>query len=133
MSGEWEAMQYAKQQMDNVWNELQDKSNLSIRPELTTLSKASVNKKPELFVDYCRKVIKEVNDRQISLEDAGYQIAGTMFVNELNSPLFEEIVAIAGRSELPSSVLGVKDPNEEWQHLITLVDQYENQLKNTSR
>ncbi len=98
-------------------------ANLPIRPELQGILDAPKADKPRLFFEYCRKVIKDKNRGEITLEDAGYQIAGAMFIHELDEPLFEEITLLAGRLELPSHVLGT-DPTTEWKQLVALVEEY---------
>ncbi len=98
-------------------------SDLPIRQELKLLAEAHVDDKPRLFSNYCRKVIKDKNRGNITLEEAAYQIAGTMFVGELDNPLFEEITSLAGSLELPGHVTGI-DPRVEWKRLVSLVDEY---------
>lgn len=99
-----------------------------MKPDLRRLIDAPKDEKPRLFLDYSRKVIKAKNRGEIEIWDAGYQIAETMFIQELDEPLFEEITAVAGRLELPRGVLMV-DPDEQWKHLVKLVYEYAERLK----
>ena len=103
--------------------------NPPIRAELQPLLDAPKVDKPQLFLDYCRAVIKDKNNGELSLEDAGYQIAGTMFIHELDEPLFDEITTLAGQLELPGHILGL-NPTEGWAHLVELIKEYGEHLKN---
>lgn len=99
-----------------------------MKPDLRQLIAAPKQDKPKLFLNYCRKVIKAKRRGDIPLDDAGYQIAETMFIYELDEPLFDELTGLAGELELPKHILK-KDPEDEWKRLIELVDEYEMRLK----
>lgn len=94
-----------------------------MKTELQLLNKAPKEQKPQLFLAYCRTILDETQNGRLSAENAGYQIAETMFIDELKDPLFDKIVATAGSLELPKHVSG-SDPQKLWDDLIRLIDEY---------
>ena len=92
------------------------------------LHTAGKTDKPTLFVDYCRKAIGAKEAGTMPLRDAAYSIARTMFVRELDEPLFDELTGLAGELELPPQFVN-GDREERWQKLIALVDEYDARFK----
>lgn len=92
---------------------------------------ASLQEKPGVFLWYCRKVVDAKNEGKLSIEDAGYRIAETMFIHELEDPLFDEIVGLAGSLELPFYISGVQ-PSNGWSRLVRLIDEYDRRLRDNN-
>lgn len=88
------------------------------------LRNAIKSDKQQLFASYCRKVIAAKGAGTMPLRDAAYSIAATMFIKELDEPLFEELVALAGELELPEKFVN-GDPEKKWQKLVALIAEYE--------
>lgn len=97
-------------------------------PDFQKITSAADTDKPALLLEFCRKAIAAKAAKTMSLRDAAYAIAGTMFIHELRSPPFEEITGLAGELELPSEhVTG--DPEVRWVKLVKLIDEYAKSLK----
>lgn len=92
--------------------------------DLKHLRDADKVDKPRLFAEYCRKAIGAKEAGKMPIRDAAYAIARTMFIKELEEPLFDDLTGLAGELELPVEFVrgGVA---QKWQELISLVDQYE--------
>ncbi|TAK89221.1 hypothetical protein EPO04_03960 [Patescibacteria group bacterium] len=91
--------------------------------DLGALQKATREDKPELFIKYCNKVIAAKNEGRMPLRDAAYSISRTMFIEELNDSLFEEITLLAGELELPPQFVN-GEVEVKWQNLVALVGEY---------
>jgi hypothetical protein len=72
-------------------------------------------------------VIKAKDKDELSVEDAGYKIAEAMFMHDLEEPLINEIVALAGSLELPFHIGGIQS-SDGWNDLVRFVDEYDRQL-----
>lgn len=92
--------------------------------DLEVIQNASGEDKPHLFAAYCKKTILAKNQGKMPLRDAAYSIARTMFIDELESPLFEEITFLAGELELPAELID-GSPDAKWEQLVALVGEYE--------
>lgn len=94
-----------------------------MKSDLDAIQKAPFEDKPHVFIDYCKKVIVAKSQGEMPLRDAAYSIARTMFINELENPLFEEITLFAGELELPTELVE-GDLDKKWGQLVALVDEY---------
>ena len=96
--------------------------------DLALLRKVPKEKKPHLFIQYCYKVITTYEEGGMPLRDAAYSIARTMFIKELEDPLFEEITFLAGELELPPEIIDGA-PDKKWERLVGLVEEYKKEHK----
>jgi hypothetical protein len=102
----------------------QSEAHLSIQK----IQDVSQQEKPGVFLQYCREIIDAKNKNELSIEDAGYRIAEAMFIHDLDEPLFDEIVALAGSLELPFRISGVES-SDGWNRLVTLIEDYDRRLQ----
>lgn len=100
----------------------------SLKSQFRQLYDAKNQDKPRLFLEYCHLVIDLKQKGELSIEEAAYQIAGTMSIRGLEGSLFEQVTELAGSLELPYHVSGVQ-PGDGWSHLVQLIEEYERQLQ----